>query len=98
MLRRAARTDANQNAIIAALKAAGAGVEVLGLPLDLLVSAGGKWGILEVKSSAAAERAKTKTREKQLAFAQRHPNGGPIGTVHDVEGALNFLHVLRNSR
>jgi hypothetical protein len=97
-MRYAARTDATQQAIVDALRAAGAGVEVIGLPLDLLVSAGGKWGILECKSSSAAERAKTRTREKQLAFAARHPNGGPIGTVHDVDGALNFLHVLRNSR
>lgn len=95
-MRRAARVDGNQQEIIDAMRAAGAGVEVLGLPLDLLVSAGGRWGILEVKASAAEERRKSKTRIKQRAFADRHPNGGAIGTVHDVEGALAFVRMLRD--
>ena len=96
-MRRAARVDANQSAIIEALRSAGAGVEVLGLPLDLLVSAGGRWGILEVKASEAASRVKTDTRARQLAFAERHPNGGPIGTVWDIEGAIRFLNCLRGN-
>lgn len=95
VLRRAARVDANQASVIAALQAAGAGVEVLGLPLDLLVSAGGRWGVLEVKSSAAQVRRKSDTRKRQIAFADRHPNGGPIGTVHNIEGALAFVRMLR---
>jgi hypothetical protein len=94
--RRAARVDGNQSEIVKAIKAAGAGVEIIAQPLDLLISAGGKWGILEVKSSAAEERAKTKTRERQLAFAERHPNGGLIGTCHDIEGALAFVAMLRS--
>ena len=94
-MRRAARVDANQQTIIEALRAAGAGVEVLGLPLDLLVSAGGRFGILEVKRNEAASRAKTATRARQIAFAERHPHGGPIGTVWDVSGALTFLRCLR---
>lgn len=36
-MRHAARVDANQAAIVAALEAAGATVEVIGQPLDLLV-------------------------------------------------------------
>jgi hypothetical protein len=60
------------------------------------VSAGGRWGILELKSSASEERRKTPTRKRQLAFAERHPNGGPIGTVHDIEGALAFVRMLRH--
>ena len=93
-MRYAARKDSTEKPIVAALRAAGASVEVLGLPLDLLVGYRGVWGILEVKASAAAEKAKTPTRARQLAFAERHPNGGPIGTVHDIEGALRFLAVL----
>jgi hypothetical protein len=95
MLRRAAKVDGNQSLVIKALEAAGASVEVLGLPLDLLVGYRGTWGILEVKASQyEAEKRKSKTRERQKAFAERHPNGGPIGTVWDIEGAINFLRVL----
>lgn len=95
--RYAARVDSNQAAIVAALRAAGAGVEVIKLPLDLLVSAGGRWMLVEVKSSEAESRRKSKTRAGQLAFADRHPHGGPIATVWDVEGALRALAVLRSS-
>ncbi len=94
-MRHAARVDANQATIIAALLAVGAGVEVLGQPLDLLVSAGGRWGLLEVKSSAKAEMKKSATRTRQLAFAARHPAGGPVAIVIDVEGALAFVRMLR---
>lgn len=93
-MRYAARVDSNQSTIIEALEAAGASVEVLGLPLDLLVGYRGTWGILEVKASKSAANRKTKTRERQKAFADRHTNGGPIGTVWDVEGALRFLRTL----
>jgi hypothetical protein len=95
-MRRAARVDSNQPAIVAALQAAGAGVEVLGRPLDLLVSAGGRWMLVEVKASEAESRRKSKTRAGQLAFAERHPHGGPIATVWDVEGAIRALAVLRS--
>lgn len=94
-MRRAARVDANQSAIIKACEAEGATVEILGLPVDLLVGAGGRWGLLEVKSSEAEARRKTDTRRRQLEFAERHPHGGPIGTVWDEEGARRFVRVLR---
>jgi hypothetical protein len=95
--RYAAKVDGNQAAIIKALEAAGAGVEVLRKPLDLLVSAGGRWGILEIKASEYESRRPSKTRKGQLEFALRHPNGGPVGTVWDVEGALRWLAVLRGT-
>ena len=93
--RYAAKVDSNQVLIVRALRAAGAGVEPLGLPLDLLVSAGGRWALLEVKASEYESRRPSKTRKGQLSFADRHPHGGPIGTVWDVEGALRFLAALR---
>ena len=93
--RHARKVDSNQGDIIDALEAAGAGVEVLGRPLDLLVSAGNRWALLEVKASEYESRRPSKTRKGQLSFADRHPHGGPIGTVWDVEGALRFLAALR---
>ena len=95
-MRYAARVDSNQQAIVDALRAAGAGVEVLGRPLDLLVSAGGQWALIEVKASEAEVKRKTATRRRQLEFAERHPHGGIVATVTDVEGALRVLAMMRS--
>ena len=96
-MRHAARVDSNQQAIVAALRAAGAGVEVLGRPLDLLVSAGGQWALIEVKASEAEVKRKTATRRRQLEFAERHPRGGIVATVTDVQGALRVLAMMRSN-
>jgi hypothetical protein len=79
---------------VAALRAAGATVEVIGLPVDLLVGFRGSWGLLEVKASRSEERRTTPTRQRQREFADRHPNGGPYATVIDVDGALRFLSMM----
>ncbi len=93
-MRRDAKVDSTQSAIVAALRAAGAGVEVVGIPLDLLVSGGGRWMWMEVKSSEYETRRPSKTRKAQMAFAERHPNGGPIATVWTIEQALRAYAVL----
>lgn len=51
-MRRAARTDANQEAIVAALRAAGASVEVIGKPVDLLVGWRGQNWLVECKDGS----------------------------------------------
>ena len=93
-MRHAARVDTNQAEIIAALQAAGAGVEVIRQPLDLLVSYARKWALIEVKANPGQARAKTRTRQRQLAFAERHPHGGIIATIWDVEGAIRVLRCM----
>ncbi len=93
----AARTDANQSGIIAAIEAAGASVEVIGKPLDLLVGSNKRWMLIEVKSSEYEARRPSKTRQGQIEFEKRHPNGGPIATVWDVEGALRALATMRQA-
>lgn len=93
--RYAAKVDSNQAEIIRAIEAAGGTVEVLGRPVDLLVGAGRRWGLLEVKATEYESRRPSKTRKGQLSFAERHPSGGPVGTCWDVAGALRFLAVLR---
>lgn len=95
--RYAAKVDGNQGDIIKAIEATGASVEVLRKPLDLLIGAGGRWGILEIKASEYESRRPSKTRKGQLAFAERHPAGGPVGTVWDVAGALHFVATLRGT-
>lgn len=49
-MRRAAKVDLIQPEIVAALRAAGCSVEVIGKPVDLLVGRAGVSYVLEVKS------------------------------------------------
>lgn len=51
-MRRAARTDANQQAIVDALRQAGASVEVIGKPVDLLVGWHGRNLLMECKDGS----------------------------------------------
>ena len=48
-MRRAARIDANQEAVVIALRAAGAYVWIIGLPVDLLVGYKGHTFLVEIK-------------------------------------------------
>lgn len=49
-MRRAAKVDANQEAIVKRLREIGAQVEVIGKPVDLLVGYRGRTELVEVKS------------------------------------------------
>lgn len=89
--RHAAKVDANQAEIVAALKAAGATVEVIGQPVDLLVGYRGEWILMEVKASHAEERRKTATRKRQEAFFERHPHGGRRCTVCTPQEAVYYI-------
>lgn len=95
MPRYAARVDGNQSDIIKWMEDEGATVEIIRRPVDLLVACGGRWGFCEVKANPGQANAKTKTRQRQLAFAEKHPHGGPVGTVWDEEGARRFVRILR---
>jgi hypothetical protein len=50
-MRRAAKIDATQTAIVEALRRCGVHVECIGKPVDLLASHRGVWHVLEVKSA-----------------------------------------------
>lgn len=56
-MRRAARVDQSQKCIVAALRAAGAFVYIIGRPVDLLVRYRGSWSLLEAKSEGTRPRA-----------------------------------------
>lgn len=86
-MRRAARVDANQQAIVAALRAAGCKVWVIGLPVDLLAGKNGHTVLVEVKT------AKGKHTPLQEAFMADW-TGGPVATVRDVEGAMTLARSL----
>ena len=49
-MRKAAKTDANQAEIVAALRAVGASVWVIGLPVDILLGVAGKTLAVEIKT------------------------------------------------
>lgn len=87
-MRRAARTDANQQAIVEALRKAGASVEVIGKPVDLLVGFNGRNLLMECKDG------RKYPAHRPLTPAQKDfiPNWrGQIVVVLDAEQALRVL-------
>ncbi len=98
MTRYALRRDANESPVVDALRAAGAVVTIIGLPVDLLVgyvdSAGVKrFAFFEVKDGGKVPSARKKT-EVQEAFFAKHP-GWPVCLVDSPEVALKHLKVLK---
>jgi hypothetical protein len=93
-MRRAARVDANQQAIVDALRAAGASVWIIGLPVDLIAGKNGHTLLLEVKTLTG----KRNPRPAGYTQLQRHFmaswRGGPVATVTDVESALRAIALM----
>ena len=84
-MRRAARTDANQTQIVSALRAAGAEVWIIGLPVDLLVGYRNHTFLMEVKTDE-----KKKLTKLQEAFFLSWP-GGTVCRVDGPEAALRMI-------
>ncbi len=93
-MRHAARVDANQANIVAALRAAGASVWIIGLPVDLLVGYRGKTLAMECKSLTGKRNPKPARYTQLQKDFMLNWNGGPVSTVTDAEGALTALKVL----
>jgi hypothetical protein len=93
-MRYARRTDNNQTEIVQALREAGAVVEVIHEPVDLLVWADSTKAkspmYVEVKNPATSYGRKG-LNPKQLGDME----GRPYVMVTDVQGALGALRVLR---
>ena len=92
MTRYALRIDANQTDIVTELRAAGATVQVIGLPVDLLVGINGRFMFMEVKDGAKSPSRRKKTRIQDEFFRQWE--GYPISLVDGPEAALRMLNVL----
>jgi hypothetical protein len=92
-VRRAARVDANQDAVISALRAAGASVLVIGQPVDLLVGLAGRTLLMEVKNPDS-RYGKKGANENQQSFMSTW-NGGPVSLVDGPDAALRALGVIR---
>jgi hypothetical protein len=87
-MRRAARVDANQDQVVSALRAAGAYVWIIGLPVDLLVGYKGYTILMEVKDGPR----KRLTALQEAFFAKW--DGGTLSRVDGPESALTALRVI----
>ena len=87
-MRRAARVDATQEAIVSALRAAGAYVWVIGLPVDLLVGYKDRTFLVEVKT----------TSKKSLTSLQtdffKSWTGSSLERIETPEQALKMIGIL----
>lgn len=84
-MRRAARVDENQAAIVKALREAGAYVWIIGLPVDLLVGYKNHTFLVEVKTTA-----KKRLTPLQADFFQQWI-GGTLARIDSPEAALRML-------
>ena len=91
-MRHAARIDANQEQIVAALRAMGATVRIVtqgnGLP-DLLVGFRGVTILMEVKDGQKVPSARKLTSAEQKFFDEWR--GGIVAIVNSVDEAIDLL-------
>jgi hypothetical protein len=90
-MRYAARIDPAQPEIVAALRAIGATVWVIGLPLDLLVGYRGRTHLIEVKTLVGKRAPKPAKHTKLQKEFMCTWTGGPIATVTDPESAIKAV-------
>jgi hypothetical protein len=87
-MRFAARVDANQTQIVSALRAAGAYVWIIGLPVDLLVGYRGHTFLVEIKSGS-----KRRFTALQADFFENW-SGSTLARVDSPESALRMIGVI----
>jgi hypothetical protein len=88
-MRRAARVDATQEAIVSALRAAGAYVWVIGLPVDLLVGYKNHTFLVECKSGPRKRLTKL-----QDDFFENW-SGSTLARIDCPEAALRMIGVVK---
>jgi len=98
-MRRAARTDENQEQIVKALRAVGASVQSLaavghGVP-DLLVGYEGKNILIEIKDGNKTP-SKRKLTDDQMKWHESW-NGGAVAVVDSVDAAWAALGIMRGN-
>ena len=87
-MRHAKRTDANQEAIVKALRDAGAYVWIISLPVDLLVGYKGHTFLVEIKTGA-----RKRLTALQADFFENW-SGSTLARVDSPEAALRMIGVL----
>ncbi len=88
-MRYAKRVDANQEQIVSALRAAGAYVWIIGIPVDLLVGYRGHTFLVEIKSTV-----KGRLTPLQADFFENW-GGSTLCRVDSPEAALRMIGVIR---
>jgi hypothetical protein len=88
-MRHAKKVDANQEQIVSALRAAGAYVWIISLPVDLLVGYKGHTFLVEIKSTS-----KKRLTPLQADFFENWC-GGTLARVNDAESALRMIGVIK---
>ena len=88
-MRYAARVDANQEQIVSALRAAGAYVWIIGIPVDLLVGYRGHTFLVEIKSTT-----KGRLTPLQRDFFENW-GGSTLSRVDSPEAALRMIEVIK---
>ena len=88
-MRYAARVDANQTQIVSALRAAGAYVWIIGLPVDLLVGYKGHTFLVEVKINA-----KKRLTGLQADFFENW-GGSTLCRIDSPEAALRMIGIIK---
>jgi hypothetical protein len=90
-MRYAARVDANQAQIVSALRAAGAYVWIIGLPVDLLVGYNNHTFLVEIKDGP---------RKRLTALQQDFFNnwsGSTLARIDGPEAALRMIGVVNDA-
>jgi hypothetical protein len=87
-MRHAARVDANQQQIVSALRAAGAYVWIIGLPVDLLVGYRNHTWLMEIKTNESKKLTKL-----QKDFFENW-QGGTLCRVDNAEAALRAIGAI----
>jgi hypothetical protein len=88
-MRYASRIDANQTQIVSALRAAGAYVWIIGLPVDLLVGYKGHTFLVEVKDGS-----KKRLTKLQEAFFENWA-GSTLCRIDGPEAALRMIGTIK---
>ena len=88
-MRYAAKVDKNQHVIVETLRAAGAYVWIIGLPVDLVVGFKSHTFLVEIKQNA-----KSRMTPLQRDFFENWC-GGTLARIDSPEAALNMIGVLK---
>ena len=88
-MRYAAKVDKNQQVIVETLRAAGAYVWIIGLPVDLVVGFKSHTFLVEIKQNA-----KSRMTPLQRDFFENWC-GGTLARIDSPEGALRMIGILK---
>ena len=92
-MRYAAKIDANKEQIVSALRAAGAYVWDLKLPVDLLVGYNGYTVLLEIKDGNKPPSKRKLTKLQEDFFSKW--TGASLAIVDSPEAALRILRICK---